>query len=439
MKYILLILVSIVLLQPAAFAQQAKASNATGSRKVAYVTLKSNAVIYEPQDSTHYTYSGTRDIDPVSGMFKYDNGLMWNYNNTTQSYENNYRYTHTFDANDNIVLAFYEQWNTTTSAWESNGQTIYTYDAANNLLTEIYQFWNSSTNSWDNYYKKTYTYDANNNKLTYTYQMWGVSSWTNNYQALYSYNASNQLVQTITQNWVTATNTWKNGDKTLNAYDANNNLSLVYGLHWNTTTTVWDSSSKGSYTYNASNNLITELHEYWNSSINGWENLQKIRYSNFVGSYPQSIIKQHWNGTGFDNEERRLLTYNTYGQVLTEYYDSWNIGGFWQATTSDYGYHHYYEEYATDVKSLSSIGGDATLYPVPAKDMLYIDLHWSEPQAFTISIIDLQGRASRQMQLPASTQYHAAISVSELPFGTYIVKIDGTKGHLVKQLIVSPK
>ena len=69
--------------------------------------------------------------------------------------------------------------------------------------------------------------------------------------------------------------------------------------------------------------------------------------------------------------------------------------------------------------------------------MLHVDLNWNEAQSATIAIIDMTGSIVRQWDVPSATQYNSAVSVNNLATGMYIVKINGEKGQIVKQIVVA--
>lgn len=421
----------------------AKGTAAMGSRIIAYMVKVHDGATYVNTDTLHLVYSGTRGGDLTHTPLKYDNAQQWTWNTTTSSWDNKYKYSQTFDANNNPTDMIEMKWNTVTSAWENYFHYIYMFDANNNMTSQIEQDWNTVTNTWDNAYKYTYTYDANHNRLTYIQQNWNTvtSTWDNGYKYTYTYNAANKVTQETDFLWNTATSTWDNWYKYTYTYDANNNLLTELTQVWNTTTSTWDNNSLETSTYSVSNQNLTTISQTWNTSTSSWDNDERTIHADFTGINPGTDTIQQWNNSAstWDNKTRYKYTYNSYDQWVTYLEDTWNVGGFWQGASGDYSYHIYYEEYATNVKSLSAVGGSADVYPMPATDKLNIDLTWNEAQPFTVSIVDLQGRVSRTWQAASATSYHQAISVGELPAGTYFLKIEGTKGHIVKQLVVAPK
>ena len=395
-----------------------KATSGTGSRLVDFTVLQNDGASYVFHDTAHFTYTGTHGGDLLHQPLKSDLLMQWAYNTTTTSWDNKYKTTQTFDANSNITDQLQMTWNTVTSTWVNAYHHIFTYDGMNNQLTDIQQNWNTATSSWDNSSKDIYTYDVNNNKITDTYQNWNTvtSTWDNSSKNTYGYNVANKVTQGIGQSWNTVTSSWDNNYRDTYTYDASNNELTHTYANWNGSTSSWDNNSLTTSTYGPSNEKLTQIIQNWNTGTSSWDNYQKDTYSSFAGTNPQLQIEQTWNtGTSsWDNKTRYQSTYNSFGQYLTFIADSWNIGGFWQGASGDQIDHLYYETYATDVKSLTSKGGSANVYPVPASNVLNIDLNWNEPQAFTVSIIDLQGRVSRAWNVTATANYHTAIDVSQM-------------------------
>jgi hypothetical protein len=123
-----------------------------------------------------------------------------------------------------------------------------------------------------------------------------------------------------------------------------------------------------------------------------------------------------------------------------EYYfdQEWNSpSGVWELTSSSYAARYHYEPYTTSgVEQIADFGGNATLFPVPASSQTTIDIRWEEPQAFTVSVTDMQGRLHTSWNVQSTKQYHETISLTDLPAGNYMVTLQGQKGKISKQLSV---
>jgi hypothetical protein len=128
-------------------------------------------------------------------------------------------------------------------------------------------------------------------------------------------------------------------------------------------------------------------------------------------------------------------TYNSYNQPLTATVQHWNPTTLVWDPNAD-GQRYYYETYTTGINNISSINGKADIYPVPATSTCSIAVNWDEPQAFTISVVDMTGKVCSTLAVPECHQYTTSISVATLPAGNYIVKIAGAKGCITRQLTV---
>jgi hypothetical protein len=417
----------------------AKGTAATGSRLISQTDLSHDGVTYAYLDSTRFTYSGTRGSDYTWPIGRWDNNMEWVYNTATSSWTNAAQSIQTFNASDDMNDRVAQLWNSAASTWDNNEHTIYTYDAAHNVTTQVVQHWNAATTNWNNYSKTIDAYDANNNVTGEVSQTWNTatSAWDNLTNAIYTYDASNNKITEIDQSWVTGN--WQNTSKETYTYDANNNMLTRTYQTWSNPTSSWANVTKNTYTYGPSNELLNNVYQYWSNATSTWGGGKRYTYSNFTGINPGMRIWENWNNTtsSYENALRTQYTYNAYGQYLSYYDDTWNVGGFWQPATGDGGSRFEYETYTTSVKNLSAIGGDAKAYPVPASNMLNIDLDWNNAQPFTVSLIDMTGRVNRSWQVPSTVHYQTAISVADLPYGNYFLNIEGANGRVVKQIVVS--
>jgi hypothetical protein len=132
------------------------------------------------------------------------------------------------------------------------------------------------------------------------------------------------------------------------------------------------------------------------------------------------------------------FSYNNYNQLTSHKSNTWNAGGFWFPTTTDYYNRYYYEEYgSTGVANKENTQAELKLYPVPAMGTMNMDLKWSTAQSATIAIFDMHGRVMSQWQLSSTDTYHKSIDVSQMPAGIYILKVQGAKDATIQQFTVA--
>ncbi len=414
-----------------------RTTSATGSRITGETDLDNNGAAFVYSDSIILTYSGSRggDLNHLGTQLKFDNAYIYNYNGT--SWVNaTYEYQ-TFDASDEVQSTVAQTWNATTSTWVNADENIYIWSGGN-LQSYVYQVWDSAGSMWTNNAKTVYTYDGAGNILSETDQNWdgSTSAWVNSYSYIYTYNANNKITTQIDQSWDTVSNSWINQDKQTYTYDVTNTyvLSQLSQL-WNSGSSSWVNYSQHIYTYDGMNDQLTALAQTWNGT--SWDNYSLATYSSFVAQLPQTEIDQTWNTStlAFDNSQMFTYTYNSFNQETSSASTSWNIGGFWQPTTSDRESRFYYQNYVTGVAAITAGNDEVMLYPVPAADGLNISVNWREAQPFSAAIYNIAGAVVNQWQVPACSSYNIYIPLDLQP-GFYFLKLNGASSNMVKQFVV---
>jgi hypothetical protein len=438
-------------------------STATESRPIAAANyLFTSGVSYEFDDTTLISYSGERGCDSFLTNIKYDQYISRKMvsNVLTNVQKSNI----TYDGNDNGLTQLDQTWNAGLSTWVNSLNVIFTYDGDNNLLTYITQNWNSGTSSWDNSSKYTYTYDGDNNMLTEVRQYWdgGTMSWLNAEKQLYSYDVNNNELAHIQQYWNSGTTSWDNSTRTTNTYNVDNDRTLMLRQGWNSGTSSWDNSYQDIYTYDGNHHMLTDINQdfilavwqndekytfaysgndmtsvteqNWNIGTSSWDNSGKMVFA-YDGNHNRlSEIEQPWNaGTNsFENDKRSQYTYNGYNQPTALWTDKWN-SGIWEVTTTDKKQYIYYEEYTVASVANTTAANNFKVYPVPAQNVVTIEKTWAQPQDFTVSVIDLQGRLVRNYSEKAVTNYSRNIDVNQLPAGNYVLKLSTKNGKAAYQ------
>jgi hypothetical protein len=427
-------------------------STATASRLIAVTSLEydMDSVYFVLSDTAHITYSGQRGGDLNSEYIKFDNGLSWVNNGGTL--ENDGSFTQTFDGNDNILSQISQSWNG--SAFENDYASFSSYDGSNNLLTQVEAYWNSGTSVWDSSYKYVYTYDLNNKLLTETGMSWDGSVWVNDYGYNYTLDMNGNVLVNTYSTWNTGTNVWDSMGKSIYTYNVNNLETQRTEQQWNTN--VWENGWQYLSTYDLNNNLATYTQQSWNGTVWVVAGVTTNTYLNndLVTSLEQdgmganqinqvntfdanhnmlTNIKQIWINNAFVNDYRVEYTYNSFDQATSEKESSWN-GSTWDATSGNYWGRYYYENYTvTGVNDTKSSASDIVLSPVPARNFITVQKNWSDPQAFSVSITDMQGRLVRNYSEKATANYSRTIDVNQLPAGIYVIKVAGAHSKATYQ------
>ncbi len=406
----------------------------TSSRLVAEANWANNGATFDPVDSSSYSYSGGRGGD-LNHTMNYDNATTWTYDT---SFHNSWYYIQTFDASNNITSRIAEYWDGSMwvlysntlfnynssnlmtsmilqswngSSWSPVSQNLYSYNTANRLVIDQFQNWNSLTSMFEPTSQKTYYYDGSGNKINETDQTFVLSVPVYTHQWAYTYSGTNQLL-------TTTYNTWN-------------------GSGWDPTTLYVN-------TYDTSGNMTNQLYQIYDMPNAAWVNNTLHLYSGFTGAHmPGMDVEQHWDATGggsWVNYMEFMNTYNSFDQLTSRTGISWNIVGVFEFAAGDPMTNYYYGTYTpgtSTVKTISAAGGEASIYPVPVQNILHVDLTWDNAQAANIAIYDAQGRIAKQWSTPSGTTYNGTVALDNLSEGTYFIRITGTMGQIVKQLVVA--
>jgi len=409
----------------------------TSSRLVGKTHLVNNGASFTPVDSTNYVYSGNRGGD-LKHALKYDNSTTWDYLGDT-AYSNAYTYLQTFDANNNLLSSIYQYWSGT--AWILSTKNLYYYDTSGKETAMIQQSWGGT--AWVPVSQDVYTY-VSGKMVEDQYQLW--NSLTTSFSAS---SQKNYYYDPVSGNEINVTNiTWVSGvpvNQNENTYTYNTANQLLTNTYSNWNGAAWVSSTMTTNTYDTTGNMINALYQTYDTATSSWVNNTLQLFSNFNSNHnPQTDVQQLWDtaaGGSWNNQIQYTYTYNSYNQMLTSIGQSWNIVGAFEFALNDPMINYYYQTYSSAsnvaVNNVVAELDNAAVYPVPAKNMLHVNLNWTDAQTATIAIYDMQGRVVNQWQSDYGTQYFSAISVDHLAPGTYFVKINGANGQIVKQFVVA--
>ena len=409
----------------------------TASRLVAQANWHNNGAMFVRNDSTAYTYISSARGGDLTHLMKYDNATNWIYVGDT-AYNNAYNYVQEFDGNNNLTSNVAQYWNGT--AWVNNTKNLYFYDTANRLTSMVLQSWGGT--SWVNVAEDLYSYDAAGHVYSDQYMLWYMPTTTfmPSSQKVYFYDLTGNKTTELGQVYNSTLGTYDYSTRYLYTYNSANQLLTTTYSTWDGS--AWVNSTLYTNTYDSTGNRTTQLYQTYDGTSSVWVNTTLNLYSSFTGSHmAQSETDQVWDTTGggmWVNTRKYTYTYNSYSQMTSSTGISWNSGGFWEYALGDPMSNYYYGTYTTSsVTNISNKGGEANVYPVPAQNMLHIDLAWNEAQPSTITIIDVQGRIVRNWDAPSGTQYHSSISVDNFADGVYFIRISGAQGQIVKQLVVA--
>ncbi|SFC37454.1 Por secretion system C-terminal sorting domain-containing protein [Flexibacter flexilis DSM 6793] len=367
---------------------------------------------------------------------------VWNTTNHNWQYSTKHEYI--YNTNNQLIQDTYYNWSN--NVWVAYSKINYTYTNNNQTQAATYK-WNANNNNWTNYSKEDYVYN-NVNQLTQKITAhWGGNVWANDYKYEYAY-INNNLTQIITNSWGTTSNTWSNYIKEEYTYNTNNQVLLYTTYYFSNNS--WVGMSKFEYIYDANSSLTTNIHSTWNSSNSSWRNYLKSEFTYNSNNDETSESYYAWDNTAntWLSYGKQDYTHNTAyaktalvlpyslsnarffsSMVLSRQNSSW-VNSTWQVDST---FTYYYSpQGATSVRENEQTA--ASLYPVPAKDILNIALLDNENEA-TIEIFDMQGRKVLAQNL---LQNVSQITVNQLQTGLYLYNIRTTNervqnGKFVKQ------
>lgn len=377
--------------------------------------------------------------------------LDQSYNYTDTSWHNRNMDSMAYDAHNNAVYIIYKNWDAGTADWQNQMLYKYDYSASNKLLSMSIQNWDNTSGSWINYYRYAavyssadglladstltwngttgtwgttgysssdhYVYDSHHHIVTDTTWQWSVSNsaWLPQWiDDSFSYNSSDKIIYERYQKFDTLSMTWNETDIYKAVYDAaGHELS---DTSWINTTPYW----LRTFINDAAGNVLTYTFDFWDNAAGKWQD--SIQYNHTYdthGNILANINKILQRGKGLVNQDRGIITYNGYYEILT-------INGYTWDTTSAAWLHsrlsQYYYDSLTGVATVQApAGASISLYPVPAATTLTIDIKWPQPHTARLAIYDVNGRLYRQWQTDASATYHNSIPVADLPVGNYIL------------------
>jgi hypothetical protein len=343
-----------------------------------------------------YTYN-------AAGIVTRHEEVMWE--PSVGIYRGYRKYDYTVNAAGLVTKEVFQAWSTTNYIYENQTRINYTADSLNNIVDEVDQAWDMTTGTWVNVSHFVYAYNAQHMRTFTTRQIWDAATkeWVDEYADGNFYDPSGlALMSSYRYVWNAPNHSWDIARGQFNTLDsAARVIRSAYDIYKN----GWRHFSKDSFMYTASNDIATRIEQRWDSITNTYYNYIKEDRAYVAPGQPAVINGLSW------------------------------VSGAWAIGPESYRHNYYYEAFTTGVASQPSAGAQLVLSPNPARDLLYISINAELPQDITIAISDMQGRTVMQMHEGATSQVSKRLSVSELPAGTYILSVRGTKGVAISRML----
>jgi hypothetical protein len=400
----------------------------TGSRLIAQAHWSNTGAMFVPVDTTNYTYTSNAYGGDLNHTLMFGESVTMVANDTSYILS---KKTLQDIPSSTIKTKTNLTYNAFTNTWTIVDRFNYWYNASGKVSKMIYQTYSGS---WVNVSSNDYTYDAAGNLQLDKYSVFSFPGFNPVSQKTYYY-AGAQLTDEIDANiasGITYTQSYHYD------YDTANRLSTVTYATWNGTGFV--NNNQHSYNYDASGNRLTDLYTLYNTGTGAWDNTLLKNYSSFTGGHnPMMEIDQLWDTTGggyWYNHKHYSYSYNGVEQMTNMTGTSWNIAGFWENENGDPMANYYYAPYSPTAVNNVAATSDVSIFPIPAQNILNINLNWNEAQAFTINIFDMSGRAIKSINVAETKKYSTTIATDNMPAGNYVVNINGTNGQVSRQFVV---
>lgn len=382
-------------------------------------------------DSVHISYSAGRGNtveDFKNNLNRSDLLIELSRNEGSGMMELSTQTSQVFDAHHNKLHSLLQDWDASRYTWKNDTQYLYRYNSLNQMITDSVQMWYGSI--WENGPIIRKFYGVSGNMITdSTYDGFsGILLYVNNY----SYSAAKELIEKV--HFFRSALGWQKSSTLYHyLYDGAGNLTeyLIQGM--DALSGIKYNTMRYSYRYSTTNVLVEEHIEDWEDGA--WVSIKK-EFSK-VDAADNVIEKNHlyWNRLvkQFDTSYKEIFEYNTHGLIEKEMYYSWISPSSWANPDIT---NYYYEEYeATGIKGMP-MSSFLKVYPIPAQNMVYIEIDVPEQQKVNLSVTDMQGRVIVQQNgATASGYYTTGLSVSGVPPGVYFLQAKGDKGLYTIQKI----
>ncbi len=171
------------------------------------------------------------------------------------------------------------------------------------------------------------------------------------------FNTNDQIIETISSDYKTSTNSWALRYKSDYSYNGNGNLILINTFDWDTTSNLWTPKGNSHITYNNNGDIIEVRDSAWSASTSSFILTATYVYTYYPSGNMKSVVYSgiDYNSTVFQLQTKTEYTYNAQNIETSYIIFNWN-------TTTNMWLKHYKREmnYYTnmDLKQLINFTGN---------------------------------------------------------------------------------
>jgi len=327
---------------------------------------------------------------------------------------------------DSIV---YFQWNESTNSWENNWKE--NHNISENKILQSYGYEaDSITFEWAKSWKYTYSYNSSNKINQWTSFDWVNNYWVNYCKADYTYNSNSDLYEVMGYDYYAPTLAWVSSWKEQYTYDNNQNLGQCLISDWRYQTNTWRNSWKANYTYLTDNKKNEYIYYNWDTINNVWSQYQKGNYYYYAGTDIVELTVYEYLNNNWTISYREIYTENSKSNVTIK------IGYKWDSETFSWINSWKYVYYWTETTSTNNISksDNIEIYPNPCENFATLKFENIDNQVFDIELYNTNGQILYS-QKSVSTTNNYQLDLTAFQSGVYVVIFKNNTNQFSKTLI----
>ncbi|MFD2914812.1 T9SS type A sorting domain-containing protein [Psychroserpens luteus] len=208
---------------------------------------------------------------------------------STNMFVNSAQLNISYNANSQITTSTNELWNTDLQIWENGQRSDFSYTGNNLTLVEIY-IWEN--NDWQINETIQNTYNSNDLLIEALYQERNVNSsiLVNREKNDYTYTTFPQIDTIVNSTWDDTNSIWITNSRVTFVYDSSNLVDSKISEDWENN--QWINNDIEEFTYDGNDFLIESLSSDWSTTISTYEQTDREFYTNNSQGYPVEVIDQ---------------------------------------------------------------------------------------------------------------------------------------------------
>lgn len=354
--------------------------------------------------------------------------------------------------------AITQRWHPVNNVWVNTTRYANQYVGTNTVpQATVIDIWNESTNVWKSSFITNYNFTNNvfQNSVVQTANAAGV--YTSASKRQYNWGPNNQLKEVISQGWDKTNSVWINSFKDTNVYQ-NNKILFVYKLLWYDSplftfyqdardSLIYDTKDRAIVNYqqalivgryltaqrdiytldDATGNRKELRREFIHDvSINTYDTIFRWSYTYNAQNNLTVLMRQQWNATAklWQNHTRVTNSYNANGKIAQELVEIPNGTG-WQNVSRTL-----YDELTDTDEVIDSDG--ISIYPNPTSGSSQLELNDKELVVTRVQLFNSIGQLITTWRVSPNNS-SISLDSKDLKNGVYIVKVETTKGLIVKK------